>query len=124
MLRASISPRTNSASGSYELLRYCSIGMRAVVAITEILWFTVYTVSESTARACRLVAPGLRVRVIPRLVADIEFIGRGARDGHCQAVEARARHLVVRIVADQILRAQIVAHFFKGFIQATFTYVE
>jgi prevent-host-death family protein len=42
-------------------------------------------------------------------VADVEGVRRGSGDGYLDAVEASFRLLVARIVADQVLRAQVVA---------------
>ena len=50
-----------------------------------------------------------RVRVVAGAVANVEGISCGSGNGHLHAVEVESRRLVMRIVAEQILRAQIFA---------------
>src|SRR5271165_2704737 len=55
--------------------------------------------------------------VVAGLAADVEGLGGGARHGYVDAVKAEAGHLVVGIVSDEVLRAQVFADSCKGFVE-------
>ena len=64
------------------------------------------------------------IRVVAGAVADVESIGGGAGHRHLQAMEIKPQHLVVGIIAEQVLRAQVVAHLGKGLVESAFGGVE
>lgn len=60
----------------------------------------------------------LRVRVISRAITHVELPRRGPGNGHPDVVEIGAGFLIPRIVANQVLRAQIVAYLLEGRVEA------
>src|ERR1700691_824651 len=73
---------------------------------------------------CQSVLSGRRIRVVARLVADIEILGRGPGDGHFDAVKWSSRLLIFGVIADQVLRAQVFAHLSKCLVEAALADVE
>ena len=80
--------------------------------------------NPETAIVPGLVFVGGGVGVVAGFVADVEVLRGGAGDGDQQTVEGAAGFLVVGVVGEQVLGAEVVADLGEGLVEAAIADVE